>query len=596
MKISKLGIKTSPRRLTTMIIPISLIFLSLMTVLLPNTLFSNILSEPLTNAEPMAVHPSMNTSFIPNIKKSESSKYEPTVSIQKTVSRTTTASSEANLTMQLAKSVFKKGEPITFTMTFQLPPNTVLNATVLLNIEPTSFLEAQIPRWPPILTITPITRELLNNPENSTRTVTISGQFGPFINDVNTQDMFALTVINNGYEPHEIPSWAKYRILSAKIINHTESGDVTVLEQAFDPPFDFEVQSLHEHALFTIVYADSEFWTDYGDPAHLLNESLHDSYQYQDRNITFAQEWNLRFYPLVQNWTTQDPLNLREELPRLLSLPKDTIGINGDWALRDGTALTNHGFDNIMGLSGKEHDGEMLGGLAYINSSALVTSGGWNYIIRYTYPRDVVRKVIMHEFIHNLGSGHVSESGWLMSSIIGGWKIHNATYKVIKENKDQFDGFIYKTNPNAPKLMVEANQSRHYTEQEILLSWNTNPKQLGGAITRYEIQWSSSPIFDNDVHVQEITRMQQYPLVMKDAGTYFIRVRAYNKWNQSSEWSNVLEVHVELNPNKTNSDNMPQISIILSFKNIHAMITLGITAMIVLNQRRRRKTNKRLKE
>ncbi len=495
------------------------------------------------------------------------------------------ATTETNMTIKLSKSIFKKGEPIFFSVSFQLPSKTTLNLSLLIYLEPTSFLKAQLIGWPPLITLMPMTNRTLVNDASTAKNFTVECQFGPFITDLNSNGIYALNAINNGYEQHGIPSWAKYRIISLKILNNTESGSNIFLEQQLDPPLEFEVQSINENTLLSLVYADSEFWSDYGDPSLILNESLHDTYEYQDRNITFTTEWNFKFRPFITNWTTLDPLNLNDELPRLLTLPKDTIRMNSNWDLKNGTAPKNHGFDNLMGLSGKENEGEALGGLAYIDSNALVTSGGWNYIIRFTYSRDVVRRVIIHEFIHNLGFGHINESGWLMSSPIGDWKIHEDTHETIEKNKDQFDGIIFKSEPNHPSFITTFN-STLYTHQKITLTWKVNPKQLGGAIIGYELQWSPTSDFNSDVSSQLIIKQQQYTLSFKQAGTYFFRVKSINKWNQTSNWSDTIELTIKPNPSVTNTNDNNQNSLVSSFNGMETLAILVISAFVTFRKQK----------
>ncbi len=512
------------------------------------------------------------------------------------------------ITVMLAKNVLQKGEPVEFSISFEMPAQSFLNASILLVLEPTSFLEAHLDDWPLNMTIIPITNQNISNEENTSSVITINGQFGPHVTDAHTGKVYALNALNNGYEPHGIPSWAKYKILKVEIHNETEQGDRIYKSSENNLSLEFEVQSFGENVLFVLTLVDDAFLNEYGDPTIVLNESSQHDITYQNRTISLWDEWKFKFQPFVANWTINEPLNLSTELPRLLTLAQDVIGLSSRWKLVDGTAPQNHGFDDVMGLTGQENVGDILGGLAYVNSNALVAAGGWNDFITVTYSRDTMEKVITHEFIHNIGFGHVPQFGWLMSAQIGGWRMHDTTYRLINESKDQFDGILYRSPPIGPPTFTVNGNTTYHAQEDFVISWSTNPKQLGGAITRYELQWSTSRSFQaTNTKKILIEKDQQHVVHITTPGIYFFRIKSINKWNMSSNWSEIIQLEILPNPNptmtesngaNTTSTTTTTIAITTSTQSVTSSTSLNIGMMVMLaagmfSKARRQKKSKR---
>lgn len=200
-------------------------------------------------------------------------------------------------------------------------------------------------------------------------------------------------------------------------------------------------QDIDKHAVLSAVLVDTPFYDKYGNLEAFLTGLEGEPLSYMNESLTITDIFNLTFPALPLNWTVPDPASVGDMLNNLPELMKDILNLSQNWQTKKGTDWKNHGFDLAAGVSGKQNQGERIGGMTYLDSNLLIGFGGYyeNASSHVSFNLGVMQRVFLHEFFHTLGVPHNDEPFCIMG-LFGGWKLHPTTHQLVGENIGQYDG------------------------------------------------------------------------------------------------------------------------------------------------------------
>jgi hypothetical protein len=222
--------------------------------------------------------------------------------------------------------------------------------------------------------------------------------------------------------------------------------------------FDVNVQS-GTHPVFVVHLRDSYFTSEFGSGDFLNivenHEFTHPPPPYPIGGTSDTKTYfKIDFHSLLLSWTpTQYDLQylywnqVRQNAKTELGL---TVNWRGSIGAK-GTEDDNHGFDLLIGSSGKHNimdDGEeYLSCKASVWSNYIVTMDGWYdpyfwpWPISVTYNDDQMQRATLHEIFHTYNAGHQG-IGFIMEHniIFGNWYLHEDTKDMVNSKISHFDG------------------------------------------------------------------------------------------------------------------------------------------------------------
>ena len=208
------------------------------------------------------------------------------------------------------------------------------------------------------------------------------------------------------------------------------------------------------HPVFVVHLRDSDHTSEFGS-GNFLDTVETRQFKYNGQDTSTKEHFDIDFISIEPVWTP-DEYDLQYLYDTQLKEDAgDLLGLSGDWDIRSGTKGTdqdNHGFDLVIGSSGKPNyidSGEdYYSCFAYIHGNYIVTMDGWHkYWWLYSdYNTDQMKRATLHEIFHTYdavnGGGHIGSDGWIMSNTVqfGGWKLHTDTNSDVNDNIAHFDG------------------------------------------------------------------------------------------------------------------------------------------------------------
>jgi hypothetical protein len=216
---------------------------------------------------------------------------------------------------------------------------------------------------------------------------------------------------------------------------------------------EFEISiSSGTHPVFVVHLRDSYFISEFG--LGNFMDLVENRDFYWDGGYTDAKTlFGIDFYTLHLTWTP-DEYDLQYLYnTQLKEDAGDLLGLNGDWTKRSGTKGTyadNHGFDLVIGSSGKpnyvdnEEDCDTC--WSYSNGNYIVTMDGWyiNWLFFTDYDSNKMKLAFLHEVFHSYDADdlEIYQINWIMTPwiISGGWNLHSGTEDSVTGDIVHFDG------------------------------------------------------------------------------------------------------------------------------------------------------------
>lgn len=310
-------------------------------------------------------------------------------------------------------------------------------------IHPTYYVRpVDFPAWPELLIgYNPLQKNItLPNFSNSNAYGLVQLDLGPFFYDINQSSYYAFNILKS--------SRSAIYYLDKLMVSISKDGSMIVNPTNIYLSGGFEFfhlkQDINKNAVLSAMLVDDFFYDEYGEPQDFLHGLEEEFLTFNNESYSVKDLLNVSFPVLPLKWTIPDPVTVGAMLSDLPLIMNTSLNLGQEWYRYKGTYWKHHGFDLAAGGTGKQNQGEHVGGLAYLNSNLLVIAGGWfeSTFVQRSFDLGTMRRVFLHEFLHTLGAVHINEPFYLMAGALGGWLLHSQTYQVVVGNIDQYAGLL----------------------------------------------------------------------------------------------------------------------------------------------------------